>query len=91
LSAKIKKLEKLKGNVDAQEAKLEEALSSLAAAKAELGEGADREPIWEMLERIIALEDDLLRSYREYTQELEKKRPRKKESEEQPPTQETNQ
>jgi hypothetical protein len=89
LSSRIKRLEKLKGNVDAQEARLEEALSSLAAAKAELEEGADREPVWEMLERIIALEDDLLRSYKEYTQELEKKRTKKQASQEQP-SQESN-
>jgi hypothetical protein len=74
LAARSKRLEKLKSNVDAQESRLEEALSSLAAVKAELQEGADREPVWEMLERIIALMDDLLGSYREYTQELEKGR-----------------
>jgi len=90
---KKSKLEILKGNVDAQESRLQEALDSFEAAKVPSQEERQQTPVpasssegvvnlksinqqmqssWDMLERIIGLEGDLLTSYREYTRELEK-------------------
>ena len=92
---KKSKLEILKGNVDAQELRLQEALNSLEAAKTPVQDEQQRQTSvpssssesvvnlesssqqvpssWDMLERIIGLEVDLLTSYREYTKELEKR------------------
>jgi hypothetical protein len=89
---KKSKLEILKGNVDAQELRLQEALNSLEAAKthtqdeqqvpapyhssdSDINREAGSHQIsssWDILERIIGLEGDLLSSYREYAGELEK-------------------
>ena len=83
---KKSKLEILKGNVDAQELRLQEALNSLEAAKThpqdnnklpflphlkywESRVGQQMSSSWDMLERVIGLEGDLLTSYREYTRE----------------------
>lgn len=69
--------------MDAQELRLQEALNSLEAAKTRVqgqeapsaDDGIDQQmsSSWDMLERIVGLEGDLLSSYREYTRELEKR------------------
>lgn len=70
------RLDKLKSNVDAQELRLEEALTSFREAKSKSGHSEDSalpsKQASEMLERIIVLMDDLISSYKEYTQELER-------------------
>ncbi len=91
---KKSKLEILKGNVDAQELRLQEALNSLETAKTPVQNEQQQTPVltsssesvgnlesssqqtpssWDMLERVVGLEGDLLTSYREYTRELEKR------------------
>jgi hypothetical protein len=80
--AKKTKLDLLKGNVNAQESRLRAALDSLRIARVQSVEDSSslNEPplsqspqsSWDMLERIVGLEEDLLTSYREYTRELEK-------------------
>ncbi len=70
------KLDRLKGNVDAQELKLEDAVRSLKTEKSKIGTTEDKisaqDRVWDMLEGIIGLMDDLLSSYKEYTKELER-------------------
>jgi hypothetical protein len=74
------RLDQLKGNVVAQESRLEEGMKMLNESKKydspepgsnerKLDTGSD----WEALERVIGLMDDLLISYRSYTKEIEKK------------------
>jgi len=80
------KLDALKGNVEAQEQRLQEAFNTFEAAKSQASienvayeNAASQESespqssSWDMLEKIISLEGDLLSSYREYTKELEKR------------------
>ena len=92
------KLDILKGNVEAQERRLREAFSTFEALKTHLSsdlqtseiiiskelEGQQTSSSWDMLERIIGLEGDLLSSYREYSKELEK-RVKKEEKGNKPP------
>jgi len=92
------KLDILKGNVEAQERRLREASSTFEALKTHLSsdlqtseiiiskelEGQQTSSSWDMLERIIGLEGDLLSSYREYSKELEK-RVKKEEKGNKPP------
>jgi hypothetical protein len=68
LSAKPR-IEQLKGNVQAQETKLDQEMKMLNAAKKKTGQASE----WDALEKVIRLMDDLLTSYRKYTVELEKK------------------
>lgn len=74
------KLDQLKGNVEAQESRLEEGMKMLNEAKKESEqETAEKQQQpsvsseWDALERVIGLMDDLLNSYRTYTKELEKR------------------
>ena len=69
------KLEQLKGNVDAQESRLEEGISMLSGArdKPRNLEQTLVNPQWDSLERVVGLMDDLINSYRAYTIELEKR------------------
>ena len=79
------KLDVLKNNVEAQELRLQEAFSTFEASKSHPSDQQTPEnPVdspdsqqtpssWDMLERIIGLEGDLLSSYREYSRELEKR------------------
>ncbi|MHB1908417.1 MAG: hypothetical protein ACYCQJ_06045 [Nitrososphaerales archaeon] len=69
------KLEQLKGNVDAQESRLEEGIKMLSEArnKPRNSEQTLVNPEWDSLERVIGLMDDLINSYRAYTVELEKR------------------
>ena len=89
------KLDVLKNNVEAQELRLQEAFSTFEASKSHPSDQQTPEnPVdspdsqqtpssWDMLERIIGLEGDLLSSYREYSRELEKRV--KKEEKNKPP------
>lgn len=75
------RIDQLKGNVQAQESRLEQGIKMLnvtrkkALAKnvsstlSQAGEISE----WDALEKVIGLMDDLLTSYRKYTVELEKK------------------
>lgn len=80
------KLDVLKSNVEAQELRLQEAFSTFEASKSHAAGGqqttenlvdspdnSQTPSSWDMLERIIGLEGDLLSSYREYSRELEKR------------------
>ena len=74
------RLDQLKGNVETQESKLEQGIKMLNVAKKKTSyrnvsgsqkSGEDSE--WTALENVIGLMDDLLTSYRKYTDELERK------------------
>ncbi len=71
------RLEQLKGNVVAQESKLEQGMKMLNVAKKKALSGsqtkAGEDSEWKALENVIGLMDDLLTSYRKYTDELERK------------------
>ena len=73
------KLDKLRSNVQAQESRLEEAIKSLKAVKQASdgpAESSASDPHWDALERIVGLMEDLLVSYRTYTEALQKHLPK---------------
>jgi len=75
LPQKYKRLEKLKSNVQAQESKLLEALGQMQRTHKENGNVAQGATVqrWEGVDKVVAVMEDLLSSYRKYTEELERR------------------